>query len=204
MNAINEQCCGGVLLAVSSDIRAEIVSSPVDYPRSSVFDELGGVLPHATYPTSGTCIEIHLDSKERKNFSLNDSVPDDQVRLLMVHESDALGQEHCNIKSVIMHSLYQHSIRGLDMDDKDFVVIILFQIPHLNSIIIGCISVITRSYLNNLLIPELPDKTIYEFPKHADTEVNTVFQTYGGSTFLFFDNSYIQLIANLQELAGKG
>ncbi|VEN53640.1 unnamed protein product, partial [Callosobruchus maculatus] len=39
----------------------------------------------------------------------------------------------------------------------------------------------------------------------ADAEINAVFQTYSGSTFLFFDNdSYIEFIENPQQLIGRG
>nr|CAI5839619.1 unnamed protein product [Callosobruchus analis] len=68
--------------------------------------------------------------------------------------------------------------------------------------------------LNNLLIPELPDKLDNyvpaeiepsSFPVSADAEINSVFQTYSGSTFLFFDNdSYIQFIEHPQPLVGRG
>ncbi|VEN39419.1 unnamed protein product, partial [Callosobruchus maculatus] len=39
----------------------------------------------------------------------------------------------------------------------------------------------------------------------ADPEINAVFQTYSGSTFLFFDNdSYIEFIENPQQIIGRG
>nr|CAI5850169.1 unnamed protein product [Callosobruchus analis] len=46
---------------------------------------------------------------------------------------------------------------------------------------------------------------MYEFPISADAEINSVSQTYSGSTFLFFDNdSYIQFIEHPQQLVGRG
>nr|CAI5861194.1 unnamed protein product [Callosobruchus analis] len=53
--------------------------------------------------------------------------------------------------------------------------------------------------------PGLNIKRMYEFPISADAEINSVFQTYSGSTFLFFDNDpYIQFIEHPQQLVGRG
>nr|CAI5855244.1 unnamed protein product [Callosobruchus analis] len=53
--------------------------------------------------------------------------------------------------------------------------------------------------------PGLNIKRMYEFPISADAETNSVFQTYSGSTFLFFDNdSCIQFIEHSQQLVGRG
>nr|CAI5840292.1 unnamed protein product [Callosobruchus analis] len=53
--------------------------------------------------------------------------------------------------------------------------------------------------------PGLNIKRMYEFPISADTEINSVFQTYSGATFLFFDNDlYIQFIEHPQQLVSRG
>nr|CAI5849410.1 unnamed protein product [Callosobruchus analis] len=152
-----------------------------------------------------TLQEIHVG--ESWDFSLSGSIPKDLVSLLMVmvHEiGHVLRLGHSNVKSVIMYIWYQDKIRGLDIDDKNAI----FQLygHHLNPskpaakptdttpvtkpaapeshnhrLYISHNSFLWKLDLNNLLIPELPDKLDNDVPAGIDpSSISHIFQNSAG------------------------